>query len=79
MYFVYVLKSINHNKTYVGYTNNLNRRIEEHNKGRSKFTRTYKPWQLIYKEEYPTISEAMKREKYLKTSAGRNFLKKIVK
>ncbi|PIW69267.1 MAG: endonuclease [Ignavibacteriales bacterium CG12_big_fil_rev_8_21_14_0_65_30_8] len=78
MYFVYVLKSINHNKTYVGYTNNLNRRIDEHNKGKSKFTRTYKPWGLIYKEEYPTISEAKKREKYLKSSAGRIYLKKII-
>ncbi|HED06936.1 MAG TPA: GIY-YIG nuclease family protein [Ignavibacteria bacterium] len=79
LFYVYVLKSINFDKSYVGFTNNLNRRLTEHNKGKSKYTNIYKPWKVVYKEEYNTRKEARKREKYLKSSAGRRFLKEIIK
>ena len=78
MYFVYVLKSISHSKTYVGFTNDINRRLKEHNSGKSKFTSKFAPWEIIYKEEYSSQEDAIKREKYLKSATGRRFLKEII-
>ena len=77
-YTVYVLKSLNQNKSYVGFTDNLERRIKEHNQGKSYYTKRYKPWELIYKEEYDNYEDAVKREKYLKSASGRGLvLKKL--
>ena len=78
MYCVYILKSEIKEKTYVGFTNNLERRIKEHNSGKSKFTSKYIPWRVIYKEKFVTLAEARARELYLKSAAGRKFRKKIV-
>lgn len=78
MYYIYVLKSLKYNKSYVGYTNNLHRRLSEHNLGKSTFTNKYKPWKIIYTEEYILLEEAKSREKYLKSSSGRRIvLKKL--
>lgn len=76
-YFVYVLKSKVQKRSYVGFTNNLERRIEEHNTGRHLYTKRYLPWKIIYKEECEDFRSARKREKYLKSAAGRRFLKTI--
>jgi len=56
-------------------TDNIERRFEEHNRGKSIFTRKYKPWVLIYKEQLADAKEARMREKYLKSASGRRFLK----
>ena len=66
-YFVYMLKSLSRNSvTYVGYTNNLKKRIDLHNTSKgAKFTRGRK-WKLIYKEKYNTKKEAISREYYIK-------------
>jgi putative endonuclease len=77
-YFVYILKSKNHNKTYVGYTNNLERRLKEHNSGKSIFTSKFVPWEIIYKEEFDQEIEARKKEKYYKSSAGRRKIKLLI-
>ncbi len=61
MYKVYVLYSSSHNKIYIGQTDNLERRLSEHNTGLlSAYTKRYKPWQVVYTEEYKTRSEALK-------------------
>ena len=78
MWKVYVLLSIEYQKTYIGSTNNLARRLEEHNKGKERFTSIYKPWIPIYIEFYPNEKEARDREKELKTSSGRRYLKKVI-
>ena len=75
MFKVYVLKSRVADKSYVGSTDNIERRLAEHNIGKSKFTSRYKPWELIYAEEFSTREEALKREKYLKSANGRRYLK----
>lgn len=75
---VYILKSKFKEVTYVGFTNSLERRIKEHNLGKSKFTNIYKPWELVYKEEYSSEDEAIKREKYFKSAAGRILIHKIL-
>jgi len=78
MYWIYILKSKRFKKSYVGYTDNIERRLSEHNAGRSKFTSSYKPWEIIHKEEFVGKSEAIKRERFLKSKAGRKFLKEVV-
>ena len=78
MYIVYVLKSKNFPKSYVGITDNLERRLAQHNDSNSFYTKRYVPWFVIYKEEYENRVEARTREKYLKSAAGRKFLRKNV-
>jgi len=78
MYTNYVLKDKD-GKLYKGMTNNLNRRLLEHARGKTKTTRNMKNLELAYKEEYNSFEVARKREIYFKTAAGRNFLKKILK
>jgi putative endonuclease len=77
-YYVYILNSKNHNKTYIGFTNNLGRRLKEHNSGKSKFTRKFIPWEIIYTEEFTNAVEARGREKYFKSSAGRKKIKLLI-
>jgi len=76
-FYVYMLKSIGKNSvTYVGYTNNLKKRIELHNSGKgAKFTRGRK-WKLIYKEIIKTKNKAISREYYIKKNRKeRNLIK----
>jgi len=77
MYFVYVLKSESSGRRYVGMTNNLERRLKEHNSGKMKSTKAFIPWEIIYTENYSNRTEAREREKYLKSSAGRRYLRTI--
>ena len=74
MYYVYLLKSRVENKTYIGYTNNLRRRIEEHRKGKSFSTKFRRPFTLIYFEGCTDEADARRREYYLKTTQGRRFI-----
>ena len=55
-------------------TQDLVRRLAEHNAGKSKFTSGYSPWEVVYQETNSTTVEARAREKYFKTAAGRRFL-----
>ncbi len=59
-------------------TKDLDRRIREHNKGQNKSTKAYIPWKLIHKEEFDSRIEARRREKFLKSGNGREFLKAII-
>ncbi|MFN8208977.1 MAG: GIY-YIG nuclease family protein [Bacteroidales bacterium] len=78
MYFVYVLKSEVDGSFYKGYTKNLEVRIKEHNSGKSSYTARKIPWKLVYFEQVDTLTEAIARERYFKTGAGRRFLKSIL-
>ena len=75
MFYVYILKSIRYNHFYTGQTENLRQRLKLHNSGKVKWTKRYKPWQLIYTEKYIDKKSAVKQEKYLKSHAGRKWLK----
>jgi putative endonuclease len=75
--FLYVLKSKNFLKSYVGISEDPLRRLEEHNSGKSNYTNKYKPWKLIYTEKFPDKESAREREIYFKTAAGRRKLRKI--
>jgi len=78
MYTIYILRSVSAKKTYVGQTNNLARRLVEHNSGKHAYTKRYVPWQVIYIEEYSGRIESRKRELYFKSAAGRRMMKKII-
>ena len=77
MYYVYVIESINLGKRYVGFTADLSNRLNEHNGGKSKSNKSFRTFRLIYFEEFTLKDEALKREKYLKSSAGRKYILKI--
>ncbi len=79
MYYVYVLKSSKDNNYYIGYTGNLKRRLLEHNNGDNTSTRNRRPLNLIYYEGCLNKSDAMHREKYLKTTYGHRYLKNRLK
>jgi putative endonuclease len=76
-YYVYAIKSFKRNYIYVGLTNNPQRRIEEHNRGKERTTRSYAPFRTLLVERFISRPEARKREKYLKTGIGRKYLKSI--
>ena len=78
MFYVYVLKSLKNGRFYTGSTNNIERRFIEHNSGQTKYTRIAGPFELVYKESYITNLEAVRREKFLKTGKGREFLKQVL-
>ncbi|MDP2362813.1 MAG: GIY-YIG nuclease family protein [Ignavibacteria bacterium] len=79
MYFVYVLKSEFDNNLYVGYTHNLEQRLVEHNNGNVYSTKRRRPLNLIYYEACLNQQDAIHREKYLKTSWGKRYLKTRLK
>jgi len=78
MYFVYLLKSLKNNKTYVGYTaKGLSERLNEHNLGSNSWTSTNKPFKLIYYESYYCQKDALHRELFLKSGVGKRLVKLI--
>ncbi len=74
MYYTYVLQDKN-GKFYKGFTNNLKRRLYEHKSGHTKTTKNMLDIKIVYIEEHATIKDARTREVYLKSAAGRRFLK----
>ena len=73
-FYVYVLESKKDGEKYIGYTDNLKKRIEEHNKGLSFATKFWLPFKLIYFEGCKNMEDAKRRENYLKTTQGTRFL-----
>lgn len=78
MFYVYAIKSINRNYIYVGLTNNIERRLQEHNNGENKSTKAYTPFFLFHSEVFATRNEARIREKKLKSGYGKEFLKQLL-
>jgi len=87
-YYVYVLKSIQKDFIYVGYTTNLHRRFQEHNNKQELSTKHYAPFDLIFYEAYRNVKDAKprtvwyrakRREEYLKTTKGKTTLRSMLK
>ncbi len=75
MYFVYLLESLQDKSWYIGYTpNSPDIRLEKHNASLVYYTKRKVPWRIIYYEAYLERSDALGREKFLKSGAGRKFL-----
>jgi putative endonuclease len=77
-YFAYVIYSDGYNRFYKGHCENLEERLKQHNHGHTASTKPFIPWKVVYYEEYQSRMEAVKREKYFKSAAGRRFLKKKI-
>lgn len=74
MYYVYLLRSLkNLSKTYIGYTTNLEQRLEKHNSGASTYTTDHRPWKLVTYICFDEESKALEFEKYLKVGSGYAF------
>jgi putative endonuclease len=74
-FFVYVLKSKKDGVLYIGSGKNVAERVRRHNSGDYRYTKGHRPWVSIYEEPCLTRSEAVKRERFLKSGVGRKFLK----
>ncbi len=72
---VYVLKSLIAKRFYVGMTMDAYNRLAQHNAGMTRSTKYLKPWIIVHVEEFPDAASARRREKYLKSGAGRRYLK----
>ncbi len=77
-FFAYVVKSTIKPYYYKGHCENLEIRLKEHNSGKTISLRPYIPVVIEYYEEFSTVEEAVRREKYFKSSAGRRFLKTVI-
>lgn len=74
MYYVYLIRSINNpTKTYIGFTNDLDQRMEKHNSGASIYTSDHRPWKLVTYICFDEEAKAMEFEKYLKVGSGHAF------
>lgn len=78
MSFIYLLLSKKDKKSYLGSTNDLDKRLNEHETGKCKSTKNRRPLKLIYSEKFKTLEKARIRENYLKTRKGRKELKIIL-
>lgn len=78
MWIVYILQSEKFGRYYIGHTANLEKRILDHNSGKTRSTKGYAPYSLVYKEEFSTKSEAYKREMQIKRYKGGVAFKKLV-
>jgi putative endonuclease len=77
MYYVYLLRSLKDpQKTYIGYTTDVQKRLEKHNSGGSQHTADYRPWKLVSYVYFDDQFKALNFEKYLKVGSGNAFAKK---
>ena len=78
-YSVYILKSRKDGSYYVGSTKDLEDRVERHNQGRSQYTKSKRPWNLVYSEEHPDRSSAVERENRIKGRKDKQFIETLIR
>ncbi|MFH1759075.1 MAG: GIY-YIG nuclease family protein [Patescibacteria group bacterium] len=78
MYSVYILKSLHHNRYYVGHTENIVKRLIQHNNGKVRSTKGYRPWRLVYQENFSTKQLAYRRELLIKSYKHGEAFKKLI-
>jgi putative endonuclease len=74
-YYIYVLLSKKDNRFYTGFTDNIRRRITEHNSGKVESTKNRRPFDLVYFEGCRNKNDALHREKYLKSTYGKRYIR----
>ena len=78
MFFTYILFSLRKNKFYIGHTNDLKRRLFEHNSGQSPSTKSGIPWTLVYSKEFTSNSDAVKFEMKIKSMKSRKYIEDLI-
>jgi len=76
---LYILQSQRNGKYYVGVTKDTKGRLDQHNRGMGKSTRSNRPWRLIYTQEYNSWSEAAGREKRIKNQKSRSYIENLIR
>ena len=79
MYYVYILYSASKDKYYVGQSDDIVNRVTSHNSGISPYTSMTNDWEMVYKEEYSTRNEAIRRENAIKRKKSRQYIEWLVK
>ena len=74
VFYVYVLLCERSSRYYVGSTNDVSRRVAEHNAGKTTSTRSYRPWRLVYTETFETLAEARQREREIKSWKSSRYM-----
>ena len=77
-YFVYIIRSLSRGTRYVGVSDDVQKRIKEHNEGRCRYTSGRRPWKLLREEKLGTLGEARRRENFLKSGQGRKWLDEFI-
>ncbi len=75
MYYTYILQSEKTGTNYYGHSNDLTNRVKRHNHGKVRYTKSRRPWKLIYNETFETKSDAYRRELFFKSIEGYRYLK----
>ena len=78
-YYTYILLSEKDDKFYIGFTSNMKQRIEDHSSGKVSSTKSRRPLKLVYFEGHLSKYDALRREKYFKTSAGKKSLRLMIR
>ena len=78
-FYVYILHSWSKEFIYIGYSEDLKKRVNSHNKGENKSTKAYVPLELIHYEAYKNMQDAKRRELYLKSNKGKTTLMTMLK
>jgi len=78
-FFFYIIQSELDGSYYIGSTQGLDERLKRHNQGRSRYTKSKRPWKLIYYEEFSDRSSAMRREKEIKRHKSRTVIEDLVR
>ena len=79
MFKVYILKSSNYNRYYIGHSANIEKRLREHNAGKVRSTKAYRPWEIIYFEVKSDKKAAYKREMQIKSFKHGEAFEKLIK
>ncbi len=77
-WYVYAIHSLTRNYTYIGLSSNVENRVDQHNRGKERTTKPYRPFALVWRERFNTRTEAREREKYLKSGSGKALLKEYL-
>ena len=78
MWYVYIIYSEKIDRFYVGYTDNLEWRLQRHNEGWGKFTKRGVPWLIVYSEVFQSKPEAIRREREIKAKKSRKYIEFII-
>jgi len=79
MNYVYILKNSKNNRYYIGSTNNIERRLAEHNSGKTKYLRPLLPIELVFKKDFEKLKDARLIERKLKNLKNHNILERIIR
>ena len=78
MNYLYILKSAKNSRYYVGSTNDLDRRLAEHDRGKTKYTKYAGPFDLVYQEKFDTLKQARQREYQIKKLKSRKYIEDLI-